>query len=448
MTAPSDLLIRDAHPLDLIESTDPAGDGPFNADGTVNVALIRPCDGRGPGARIYTRDVLEATAPMYSGWASYMNHEDPRVRRAAAKMRRGPNELAGELRETTWDPTYTTPDDAKYGYEAGAVVGKFMPASTQVEEMVRRIPRQLKLSIKAQATGLRPQKRKDGTPGMLVEGIEDDPENSSFDLVTAAGAGGHVLSLVESIYDQGSATDGLTIPDTIADADLLEWLQEHRPNVLGGADDMNLQEALQSDEVTTFIGRQINSGIAAALPDALTAREMELRESIRAELGHEHLLRSLASAARDHIDGLKLNTAAKAHLHATYSLVEQADGTLAGPGLALIEAAADADDDEDGYCVGCKKKMPMKAGKCETCGTKMSAKAALKESIDADAAGLRAMLAEAAPSVPWSSGPGADAQTTSTAHQFGGEGSGWAAKVKSKGLNPALFGAHTPAKTD
>ncbi len=182
--------------LRLLEA--PGGDGIFNPDGTVTAVIIRPCDGRGPGARKYGAAMLARDAPTFSGLPSYLNHLDPRAQKAAGKLRRGPEELAGELRECYWDPTYTAPDDAQFGYERGAVVGKFMPASDLVESLLRRIPSQLKFSINSQATGLRPIRRKDGSKGWLVEGMANDPENCSVDLVTAAGAGGRVAALLES----------------------------------------------------------------------------------------------------------------------------------------------------------------------------------------------------------------------------------------------------------
>lgn len=420
---PSDLLIHDTVSLTLLES--PGGDGPFNADGTVNVAILRPCDGRGEGARIYPASTLQEAAPTFSGLASYLNHEDPKARRAAAKMRRGPDELAGELRETVWDPTFTQPDDSKRGLLPGGVIGKFMPASDLVEGLIRRIPNQMKLSVNTKAGKLSRARRSDGSPGWLVESIVNDPETSSVDLVTAAGAGGGVLSLVESLYDRSNETEGLASAlEGVTDDKLVEWLTANRPQVLttGGDDDMNLQEALQSDEVKGFIATQITEGITDALPDALAARENELRESIRDELGQTTRLRGLHAEALRLIEASPLTSAAKAKLRDDYSLEDNDDDTVTpGRALALVEAVVDGD------------------GKVEK-----TAKAMLKDQIDGDVKGLRNILRESAPTIPIAPGAGADGSPSAV--QFGGKGSTWADKLRQRGLDPANYGA-TPQPT-
>lgn len=421
---PSDLLIRDEHSLLLLEA--PGGDGVFNPDGTVNVAILRPCDGRGPGGRIYPAKTLQEAAPSFSGLPSYLNHEDPRARRAAAKMRRGPDELAGELRETVWDPAFTTPEDQQKGYLPGGIVGKFMPASDLVEGLIRRIPKQMKLSINTQAGKMSRAKRADGSPGWLVESIANDPQTSSVDLVTAAGAGGGVLSLVESIYDASNETTGLAALAELDDTRLVEWLQANRPTVLtttGGADDMNLQEALQSEEVKGYIATQINEGIAAAIPALLTgehgtALRESVRDEVRDELGQTSRLRGLHLEATRLIEAAPLTPAAKTNLLQDFGLIDNDDDTVTpGRSLALIEAVIDAN--------GAVTK---------------TAKAVLKDSIDAEVARMRNVLREAAPTIPIAPGGGSGSETTPTA-AFGGEGSGWAARLRAKGLDPTKYGA-------
>jgi hypothetical protein len=95
--------IRESVDLTLLEA---AAGGIFNPDGSVNVVLMRPCAGRGPGARIYSRELLERSAEMFSSWPSYQNHPDMGP---ARRLRRRPEELAGELRETRWDPSLPGP---------------------------------------------------------------------------------------------------------------------------------------------------------------------------------------------------------------------------------------------------------------------------------------------------------------------------------------------------
>lgn len=427
---PSDLLIRDEMRLTLLESPDGGTEGAFNADGSVNVVVIRPCDGRGPGRHIYPPSTLREAAPSFSGLPSYLNHEDVKARRAAQKIRRGPDELAGELRETVWDPDFATPKDQELGFEQGAVLGKYMPATDLVEQLIRRIPGQMKLSINSAAARVSRARRSDGSAGWLVESIVNDPEHHSVDLVTAAGAGGGVLSLVESLYDRSDETESLATATTaMSDDQLVEWLSEHRPTVLtikGGADNMNLQEALQSDEVRAHFEEQIDARVTAALtealPTALAAREEELRESIRDELGQTTRLRGLHAEALRLIESAPLTTAAKAKLRDDYSLEDNDDDTVtAGRALALVEAVVD-----DAGTV-----------------TK-TAKAVLKDQIDGDVKGLRNILRESAPTVPFAPGGGGEGGTSTAS--FGGETSDWAARLKSKGLNPADYGATpTPA---
>lgn len=204
-----DLKIREQQPLQLVETaTDghstlldlalleaATADTPvtFNPDGTIDMVIIRPCNGRGTGSRIYEAAMLERNAGVFSGWASYDNHESPAARKARGGLPRPPSELAGEIRESFWDPSFSTPMDDDMGFDRGAVIGRFM-LTEDMEKLVRRLPRAIKTSVNAEATGLRPGTR-NGKRGVIVEGIASDPENYSVDLVTKAGAGGAVASL-------------------------------------------------------------------------------------------------------------------------------------------------------------------------------------------------------------------------------------------------------------
>jgi hypothetical protein len=197
--------IREAYDLALVETTDGHGallalvesavpsTVEFNADGTIDFVIIRPCNGRGTGNRIYEAAVLERDAQVFTGWPVYDNHESPEAARARRGIPRPPSQLAGEIRESFWDPTFTTPDDAKMDFGQGAVIGRFM-LTEDMEKLVRRLPRAVRTSVNAQATGMHIGTR-NGKRGMIVEGFVDDRENSSVDLVTKAGAGGQVASL-------------------------------------------------------------------------------------------------------------------------------------------------------------------------------------------------------------------------------------------------------------
>lgn len=191
---------------------------------------------------------------------------------------------------------------------------------------------------------------------------------------------------------------------------------------------MTLQEALQSDEVKTFIGNQIQEGISEALPgaiaEAIAEREPEMRQEIRDELGQTNRLRGLHAEALRLIEAAKLPSVAKAGLLEDYGLTDEDDDTVtAGRSLALIEAEVDGEG---------KVTKP--------------AKAVLKESIDGDVARVRNMLREAAPTVPLAPGGGGDSPASGV--QFGGQGSEWADRVKARGLDPSIFGASKqPATT-
>lgn len=169
----------------------------FNADGTIDMVLIRPCNGRGVGSRIYETEMLKQFAPTFAGLPMYDNHDSPAAARARQGIPRPPSELAGEIRESWFDGTFTTPDDAKMDYGPGAVIGRVM-LSEDAEKLVRRLPRQIKTSINSEATGLRRGTR-NGKKGLLVEGFINDPEKHSVDLVTRAGAGGAVASLYRDL---------------------------------------------------------------------------------------------------------------------------------------------------------------------------------------------------------------------------------------------------------
>ena len=293
-----DLRIQSQMALTLLEA--PGTGDAFNADGTVNVVILRPCDGRGPGGRIYPVATLREAAPTFEGLASYLNHLDPTARRATAKMRRGPDELAGEIREARWDPHFTTPDDHKHGYERGGVIGKYMPATDLVEQLIRRIPNQMKLSINSQAGKLSRAKRKDGSPGWLVESIVNNPETSSVDLVTAAGAGGGVLQLVES-------------------------LEEETPEV---SSSMTLAEALLTPEVSSFIQRIAGGGqrptIQAWATPAKTAAQ-QYREDLVSGKSHREAAAEVAERDRP-------SDAVEEHM----ALVESHTGSRS-PWLASLE---------------------------------------------------------------------------------------------------------------
>jgi hypothetical protein len=192
-------------------------------------------------------------------------------------------------------------------------------------------------------------------------------------------------------------------------------------------DDLTLQEALQTDEVKTFMGGLIQESLAETLPELIagavkTAIEEQapaIRESVREEVAAGSQVRSLHAEALRLIEASPLTGAAKANLVEDYGIVEKDDNTVApGRALALIEAETDAD--------GAVTK---------------SAKAVLREAVEEDIKRVRNVLSEARPTIPRSPSGGDGGGATVTSAQFGGKDSAWASRLREKGLDPEQFGA-------
>lgn len=415
---PSDLLIRESSDLCILEAAD-GGDGVFNPDGTVNMVLIRPCNGRGLYNNIYETDVLARDAGKFKGWSSFDNHESPQARKVRHPFPRPVSELAGAIRESFWDPDFTAKDDQKHGFGKGAVVGK-VALTDAMEALVRKIPEAIKGSLNAQATNKRLGER-DGRKGWIVEGFVDDPENSSFDLVTKAGAGGRVRSVLESLYDAGNATSGIaTALEGVTDQQLGEFLREHRPDVLeGGPAAMTNVDILESLRESDEFKQMIADGVSAGVTTAMEERETAIRESVREEIGQAHRLRGLRDHAKDIIETSKLPKVAQDKLLTAYGLdVADDDSVTAGLSLAVIEAEVDGD------------------GKV----TK-SDRAVLDSRLEDDIKSYRDVIREASPTVPRAPGGGGAGATSAT---FGGKGSQWADRLRQRGIDPTQFGATKP----
>lgn len=192
-----DLAVVDGHSAMLLTESAITPDKLFNEDGTIDFVIIRPCHGRGSANAIYEAAMLERDAHVFAGWPVFDNHEAPDAARARRGIPRPPSELAGQIRESWWDAAFETPEDGKMGFDRGAVIGRFV-LTEDMERLVRRIPGAVKTSVNARPTSYRPVTRK-GRRGMLVEGIVNDPENCSVDLVTKAGAGGQVAALYREL---------------------------------------------------------------------------------------------------------------------------------------------------------------------------------------------------------------------------------------------------------
>lgn len=405
------MLIRESFELAIVET---AAHELFNPDGSIDMVLIRPCHGRGAGSRIYEADMLAEHASALSGVPMYDNHDSPAAKKARAGLPRAPSEVAGFVREARWDPEYTTPEDASMGFGTGAVIGRCVLTDV-MEALVRKMPEVVKTSVAAQATDLKLTTR-NGRKGWLVEGIVNDPENTSVDLVTRAGAGGRVRALLESLADDDHLPD-MAVLETVDDDQLTAWLTEHRPTILdslGGNMGLNLQEALQTDEVKGYINGMI--------AEAVEVERETMRDEIRDELAATGRIRALSTQAKGLIEAAKgIGKTAKADLLEAYAVTDGDDDTVTpGRSLALIEAEVDAEG---------KVTKP--------------ARKVLEEAIEGDIKRIRNIVRESAPSVPITPGTGRDSQTA-TARPFGAPGSAFGDKIRAKGLDPALFGVHTP----
>lgn len=392
-------------PLLLLESGDDGATGVFNEDGSFNVCVIRPGQSIGRSRKVYTADMLERESGTFKGWPMFENHESPAVRRARGHIPRSPADLRGELVESRWDPDFTTPDDEALGFDKGAVVGRAMPTKP-LRDLLETIPRALKLSIKAYATSFR-DGIYHGRKAELVEGFDKETPGS-VDVVTKAGAGGHVLALQESGYDREHGDAERALED-LGDDDLVHHVSQHRPHLLpliesavddspadlddderaveesemGEVDTKALEEAAAKGAqtaLTAFVGGDDFKSAVKAVVTPLVESEVaastdETRELLESGMvpRRQVELRDLRTIAHDKIKASKLPEPFIEDLLLRYGLEESADGEL-HPRPAL-----DVTAEMDGEKV-----------------TK-TARKALEESLDEDIERERVKLAAARP---------------------------------------------------
>lgn len=367
-------------PLLLQESTD--GGGPFNEDGTVNVVLIRPGQARGRGKRVYPRELLESQHSFFKGLPMFDNHESPAIKKLRGGLPRPTGDLRGEIRETSWDPDFETPQDTELGHEKGAVIGRAMP-TREMRELIEAVPNAVKLSVRTFATGVRRANYR-GKPSELVEGF-DGADESSVDFVTRAGAGGHVLALAEADYDREHGDAERTLSG-LGDDDLVFHLREHRPHLLEAAappeppepeplvtDDakpITLEEALASTEFATAIDTIVETKVKAQTAEIRESLETEIRSESRRQVE----IRDLHAEAKRVISESKLPPTFQDDLNLRYRL------SIEESGEARPSAALDVVAERDGE--GAVTKPALKV---------------LQEALDADIARERLKLAEAQP---------------------------------------------------
>jgi hypothetical protein len=172
--------------------------------GTVKIAIIRPCVSRGKRIRglppIYTEEMLEANAGVYTGWLMYMDHLTGRLREAVAEYvqeapGRSVRDLGGRILRSWWDPGYEASWDADRGYRRGAVLAEALP-QPPVRAIIEADPEILNVSHNCHPTGAVVGTRW-GQKGAIIEGIRREPEGS-VDWVPRGGAGGQLAEADEA----------------------------------------------------------------------------------------------------------------------------------------------------------------------------------------------------------------------------------------------------------
>lgn len=191
-------------------------------DGTVKLHLIRPCVGRGKGRHVYEAKMLEENAHKFSGWRMFLDHDTAAQRKQREGLPRPVDHLGGIVVESHWDPS--VPAEGRFG--AGAVVGT-VRAVPKIVELLKVDPALVESSINAKATAVRPVQR-EGGQAWLVEGIEP---KGTVDWVTDGGAGGRVVSLVESVYGTPDEEEAALF-DAMTDDEVRDFLAEHRPTLV------------------------------------------------------------------------------------------------------------------------------------------------------------------------------------------------------------------------
>jgi hypothetical protein len=216
----------------------PKKGGVIREDGSVKVAIIRPCVSKGRKIRglppIYTPAALAESAAVFTGWPMYEDHLVEEVVEQMAEVlkeaghqelltllqerARSIRELGGRVVKSHYDPELTLPGDEENGYQKGGVVGDVVP-QPRIKSMLEADPEILSVSINAWPSGAKPGTApwNQSIRGMLIEGISPKPPGS-VDWVFAPGAGGRPLlaesmeaelavSLLESAYSAGAAED-------------------------------------------------------------------------------------------------------------------------------------------------------------------------------------------------------------------------------------------------
>jgi len=429
----------------------------------VPVHILRPCLGKGRGRHIYEADMLQENAHKFAGWRQFIDHLSPEARRAAKGLPRSIRDLGGRIVESYWDGNVPADDKKKYGQ--GAVVGWSLPTPF-IRELAENDPELVECSISANATGVQPR-MVDGKRAWLVEGIED---RGSVDWVTEAGAGGRVVALMESAYEE----DGMGLLESMTDEEFIAYVEEVRPHLLteqgdgdaedeadqgddeleemvarmmkrnpkltraqaeamakkalakssqeaAEADDTEetdmgaitpeaLQEALQSEDFQSVLGPIIDDRVKTLVESAVADERELIRAEARADADRQLELRDMRDAAHRQITEAKLPDAFANRAKSQFQLTE----TGPTPGLDVVD-----DVDDDGNVT---KKASEK----------------LSEAVTAAIQDQRELLAAANPTAVRGQGPGTPAKRGEGDDEpKKGEGTLYGALLQEAGVDPS-----------
>lgn len=395
----------------------------FEEDGSVQVAVIRPCISRGKRIRglapIYEADMLGKNARVFEGWHMWMGHLTEGLAEAvdglqekleeAAANRNIARDLGGRVTETWFDPSYVGSDDDSMGYRPGAIMAKVIPYPA-AKAILECDPQGLHVSIAAWPTSARKAKTSwDGNQiGMAIEGFRATPRGS-VDWVLRGGAGGRLdertlkeaeavaVSALEGYYSPPRVTDPDPSEETMAEIDftnmtqeqLLENLKESNPDLhkkltaqVAGQVETRLLEAnpgLSEEKVAEIVSKAVSEAVEET-ETRLTAKIEEAESGTSELLEEREGYKLLEKAAEKQIKAAGLKPKATQDLLNRYRVLPS------GPTNALLVEATD----------------------------EASAEEVLREKIEADITYVQELLEEAS-SGPQVRGLGGTARSTTSA---------------------------------
>ncbi len=294
----------------------PKKGGLFADDGTVKIAVIRPCASRGKRLRglppIYTPQMLAENAGVFIDWHMFMDHLSEGVARALRQRGRSIGELGGRITESWYDPEFTTKKDDEKGYRPGAVLARAIPYAG-VKALLEADPQAIEVSINCYPTSARPAAApwNPGLRGMLIEGFRKVPRGS-VDWVLRGGAGGGVVqeeaeqfavSVLEGLYSAGQLMD---IDSTDLNLEkLAEQLQGECPELAEEIRSLSPNPAPAaeglSEERIRQIAREV-SGDSGVDADQVTEQVTEKVSEAITEDRHARSLGELAEAVINDAD--------------------------------------------------------------------------------------------------------------------------------------------------